>query len=72
MLNWEVNFSTSTPTKDGHPSASIVLKQNFGSNASKVIDGVKEKLTELEQDFPPGMKYEINYDVSKFVGCFHR
>ncbi|HEY5915861.1 MAG TPA: efflux RND transporter permease subunit [Chryseolinea sp.] len=55
--------------KDGHPSASIVLKQNFGSNASKVIDGVKEKLTELEQDFPPGMKYEINYDVSKFVGA---
>src|SRR5688572_4676983 len=53
--------------KDGHPSASIVLKQNFGSNASKVIDGVKEKLKELENDFPPGMEYEINYDVSKFV-----
>lgn len=55
--------------KDGHPSASIVLKQNFGSNASKVIDGVKEKLKELEKDFPPGMKYEINYDVSKFVNA---
>jgi hydrophobic/amphiphilic exporter-1 (mainly G- bacteria), HAE1 family len=53
--------------KDGYPSASIVLKQNFGSNASKVIEGVKEKLSELEADFPPGMKYEINYDVSKFV-----
>ncbi|HYG04188.1 MAG TPA: efflux RND transporter permease subunit [Chryseosolibacter sp.] len=53
--------------KDGYPSASIVLKQNFGSNASKVIEGVKEKLKELEADFPPGMKYEINYDVSKFV-----
>jgi HAE1 family hydrophobic/amphiphilic exporter-1 len=53
--------------KDGYPAASIVLKQNFGSNASKVIDGVKEKLKELEADFPPGMKYEINYDVSKFV-----
>ena len=53
--------------KDGHPSASIVLKQNFGTNASDVIDGVKEKLKELEPDFPPGMKYEINYDVSKFV-----
>ena len=53
--------------KDGHPSASIVLKQNIGSNASKVIDGVKEKLQELEKDFPPGMSYEINYDVSKFV-----
>jgi hydrophobic/amphiphilic exporter-1 (mainly G- bacteria), HAE1 family len=53
--------------KDGYPSASIVLKQNFGSNASTVIDGVKEKLKELEADFPPGMSYEINYDVSKFV-----
>lgn len=53
--------------KDGYPAASIVLKQNFGSNASKVIDLVKEKLTELEVDFPPGMDYEINYDVSKFV-----
>lgn len=53
--------------KDGHPSASIVLKQNFGSNASKVIEGVKEKLKEMEADFPPGMKYEINYDVSTFV-----
>ena len=55
--------------KDGYPSASIVLKQNFGSNASKVIDGVKVKLKELEQDFPPGMSYEINYDVSKFVNA---
>ncbi|MFN8278519.1 MAG: efflux RND transporter permease subunit [Chitinophagales bacterium] len=53
--------------KDGHPAASIVLKQNFGSNASKVIDGVKSKLEELKKDFPPGMNYEINYDVSKFV-----
>ena len=53
--------------KDGYPSASIVLKQNFGSNASKVIEGVKEKLKELEADFPPGMRYDINYDVSKFV-----
>lgn len=53
--------------KDGYPAASIVLKQNFGSNASKVIDQVKEKLEELEKDFPPGMEYEINYDVSKFV-----
>lgn len=55
--------------KDGYPSASIVLKQNFGSNASKVIEGVKVKLKELEQDFPPGMSYEINYDVSKFVNA---
>lgn len=53
--------------KDGHPSASLVLKQNPGSNANKVIEDVKEKLTEMRKDFPPGVDYEINYDVSKFV-----
>ncbi len=53
--------------KDGHPSASLVLKQNPGSNAKSVIDDVKVKLIELEKDFPPGIEYEINYDVSKFV-----
>lgn len=53
--------------KDGHPSASLVLKQNPGSNANTVIAEVKAKLAELKKDFPPGIDYEINYDVSKFV-----
>lgn len=53
--------------KDGHPSASLVLKQNPGSNARVVIEDVKAKLQELKKDFPPGIDYEINYDVSKFV-----
>jgi HAE1 family hydrophobic/amphiphilic exporter-1 len=55
--------------KDGYPSASIVLKQNFGTNASTVIAQTKERLEELKKDFPPGMNYEINYDVSKFVNA---
>ncbi|MFN4083944.1 MAG: efflux RND transporter permease subunit [Bacteroidia bacterium] len=55
--------------KDGYPSASIVLKQNFGTNAAKVIELTKAKLEELHKDFPPGMDYEINYDVSKFVNA---
>lgn len=53
--------------KDGHPSASLVLKQNPGSNASKVIEDVKARLQEMRKDFPPGIDYEINYDVSRFV-----
>lgn len=53
--------------KDGLPSASIVLKQNYGTNASDVIKQTKAKLEELKATFPPGMSYEINYDVSKFV-----
>lgn len=53
--------------KDSYPSASIVLKQNYGSNASKVIADVKEKMRELKTSFPDGMDYEISYDVSRFV-----
>jgi HAE1 family hydrophobic/amphiphilic exporter-1 len=52
---------------NGHPSAALVLKQTYGSNASAVIDKVKEKLEELKKTFPPGMEYEISYDVSNFL-----
>lgn len=52
---------------DGKPSSSIVLKQTPGSNGSEVIKGVKEKLKELEQEFPTGIKYQYSYDVSKFL-----
>lgn len=52
---------------DGHPSASIVLKQTFGSNGSDVIEAVKEKLKELEVDLPPGIDFKISYDVSNFL-----
>ncbi|CAM3859495.1 MULTISPECIES: efflux RND transporter permease subunit [Flavobacterium] len=52
---------------DGHPSAAIVLKQNYGSNASDVIDEVKSKLEEMKASFPPGMDYKISYDVSQFL-----
>jgi len=49
---------------NGHPAASIILKQAPGSNAAEVIEAVKAKLKEMEKSFPPGMKYEITYDVS--------
>lgn len=53
--------------KDGYPSAAIVLKQNYGSNATEVIEHVKETMQELKASFPEGMDYEVNYDVSKFL-----
>jgi HAE1 family hydrophobic/amphiphilic exporter-1 len=52
---------------DGHASAAIVLKQNYGSNASVVIEDVKEKLEKMKESFPPGMDYKISYDVSQFL-----
>lgn len=53
--------------KDEYPSAAIMLKQTYGSNAIEVIDRIKEKLEEMKKDFPPGMDYEISYDVSNFL-----
>ncbi len=53
---------------DGKPSASIMLKQRPGSNASEVIASVKAKMAELKgTSFPPGMNYNIAYDVSRFL-----
>ena len=53
---------------DGNPSAAIVLKQSPGSNAATVIEKVKETLKEIKKDsFPPGMDFEVSYDVSAFL-----
>ncbi|CCH54785.1 transporter, hydrophobe/amphiphile efflux-1 (HAE1) family [Fibrisoma limi BUZ 3] len=52
---------------DGHASAAIVLRQNYGSNASDVIEEVKAKLEAMKGSFPPGMDYKISYDVSQFL-----
>ncbi len=54
--------------EDGRPSAAIMLKQRPGSNAKEVIENVKEKMEELKKtSFPPGMSYNIGYDVSRFL-----
>jgi HAE1 family hydrophobic/amphiphilic exporter-1 len=53
---------------NGKPSAAIVVKQSYGSNASQVIKDIKAKLAEIKaSSFPKGMDYEISYDVSKFL-----
>jgi HAE1 family hydrophobic/amphiphilic exporter-1 len=53
---------------NGKPTASIMLKQLPGSNASGVIAAVKKRLTELKvSTFQKGMDYEVSYDVSRFL-----
>ncbi|WP_276479835.1 efflux RND transporter permease subunit [Paraflavitalea pollutisoli] len=68
----EVEFGSSMydiySNLNGKPSAAIVLKQSYGSNASQVIKNVKAKMKEIQANsFPKGMEYEISYDVSKFL-----
>jgi HAE1 family hydrophobic/amphiphilic exporter-1 len=53
---------------DGNPSAAVVLKQTPGSNAAVVIENVKKKLEEIKKaSFPPGMDFQVSYDVSRFL-----
>jgi HAE1 family hydrophobic/amphiphilic exporter-1 len=50
---------------NGRPSAAIVLKQSFGSNANRDFR-FKNKTRGHQEKVPKGMDYEISYDVSKF------
>src|SRR5271165_952193 len=53
---------------NGHPAASIILKQSPGSNAAAVIEEIKKELEQIKKEsFPPGMDYELAYDVSRFL-----
>ena len=53
---------------NGYPASSIILKQAPGSNAADVIEAVKKELETIKaESFPPGMDYELAYDVSKFL-----
>lgn len=53
---------------NGRPSAAIMIKQSYGSNAQEVIRNIKAKLAQIKtESFPKGVDYEISYDVSKFL-----
>lgn len=59
---------TMTSKTNGRPSASIMIKQRPGSNAAEIIDNIKNRMAEIkEASFPPGMTYNISYDVSRFL-----
>lgn len=68
----DVEFSSSNfgriSKNNGAPAASIMINQRPGSNAREVIRKVKEKVAEIqESSFPPGMTYNVTYDVSRFL-----
>jgi len=68
----DIEFSTTyydvVSKFNGRPSAAIMLKQLPGSNASQVINDIKERMAELKKtSFAPGMDYEMSYDVSRFL-----
>jgi HAE1 family hydrophobic/amphiphilic exporter-1 len=49
---------------NGQPSAVLAVYQLPGANALAAAEGVKKRLTELQQRFPRGMDYVISLDTT--------
>ena len=51
----------------GNEAVGLGIYQLPGSNALDVAEGVKAKMKELSQDFPPGIQYDIGFNTTDFV-----
>ncbi|MBW6520178.1 MAG: efflux RND transporter permease subunit [Desulfoarculaceae bacterium] len=52
---------------NGKPAAGLAIRQAAGANALETADAVKQKLVEMSQYFPPGMKVIYPYDTTPFT-----
>ena len=52
---------------NNQPAVAIPIFQRPGSNAIDISNDVRAKMTELKQNFPEGMDFEIVYDPTIFV-----
>lgn len=49
------------------PSVMGIVQQIAGSNANEIATAVKAELEEQAKSFPPGLTYDVNYDVTDFL-----
>lgn len=52
---------------NNRPSVMGMVQQVAGSNANDIARDCKKVLEEAKKNFPPGVKYELNYDVTDFL-----
>lgn len=52
---------------DGEMALGIGIRKQRGSNAVAVAQGVKERLTEVAKDLPPGVGLSVNFDSTRFI-----
>ncbi|MBI5820882.1 MAG: efflux RND transporter permease subunit [Verrucomicrobia bacterium] len=52
---------------NGMPSAAMAIRQSAGANALETADNVRNKLKEMSDFFPTGMKVVYPYDTTPFV-----
>lgn len=54
---------------NGQPTAAIAVYQLPGANALEVVDQVKERMDELAQALPVGVRYEVALDTTEVVSA---
>src|SRR5471032_653633 len=52
---------------DNQPAVAIVIFEAPNANALEMAADVRSTMETLKKDFPPGLKYEIVYDTTRFV-----
>ena len=52
---------------NGKPSTGIGVQLSPTGNALATAQAVKTRMAELQKFFPPGVKYDVPYDSSKFI-----
>jgi len=52
---------------NNQPAVLGMVQQIAGSNANEIAKNVKQELENQAKNFPPGLEYKINYDVTEFL-----
>jgi len=52
---------------NGHPAAAIGFQLAAGANALETVEGIRARIEELSQYFPPGLSVVYPYDTAPFV-----
>lgn len=58
---------SSTSRSKGYPGINFGVFQTPGSNAQEIIEKLYVELDRLQESFPEGVEYLINYDTNKFL-----
>jgi HAE1 family hydrophobic/amphiphilic exporter-1 len=58
---------TSAVSMNGNPSVSLAIIKQSGANTVSVIQGVKQRLAQLQQTLPPDVKIAVVRDQSEFI-----
>jgi HAE1 family hydrophobic/amphiphilic exporter-1/multidrug efflux pump len=58
---------TSFGRKDGIPATVLIIYQLPGANALETVGNIRKLLGDVEKNLPPGLKFRISLDTTKFV-----